>query len=67
MTAEKRQQRADLDAKDGQIDILIAQQDRLLTELTDVAATLKAVLSAGQSDLDVQKDISKKGRRRGGQ
>jgi hypothetical protein len=62
MTAEKKRQREDLAAKDDQIDVLIAQQDRLLTELTDVAARLKAVLSAGQSDLDAQKDI-KRGRR----
>jgi hypothetical protein len=65
MSAAKKDQRDELIAKDRRIDDLVAQAERLVTDLNVTVADMKRILAVAQVNVEVQQKISRRGR--GGQ
>jgi hypothetical protein len=65
MSAAKKDQRDELIAKDRRIDDLVAQAEKLVTDLNVTVADMKRILAVAQVNVEVQQKISRRGR--GGQ
>jgi len=65
MSAAKKDQRDELLAKDRRIDDLVAQAEKLVTDLNVTVADMKRILAVAQANVEVQQKISRRGR--GGQ
>jgi len=62
MSAAKKDQRDELLAKDRRIDDLVAQAEKLVTDLNVTVADMKRILAAAQANVEVQQKISRRGR-----
>jgi len=61
MSAVKKDQRDELLAKDRRIDDLVAQAEKLVTDLNVTVADMKRILAVAQVNVEVQKKISRRG------
>jgi hypothetical protein len=62
MTAVKRSERDELIAKDRRIDDLVAQAEKLVTDLNVTVADMKRILAAAQANVDAQQQASRRDR-----
>jgi hypothetical protein len=62
MTAVKRSERDELVAKDRRIDDLVAQAEKLVTDLNVTVADMKRILAAAQANVDAQQQASRRDR-----